>query len=100
MAGSLAKGQIGKEDLSIQTNANATETFERLNSTGGTIELEKFPDIWGGEGKIKVAEVEFGTTTSIAAITETIAAGTLTHDILKTKINEIITFLTNKGMIS
>jgi parallel beta-helix repeat protein len=59
MAGSLTKGYIGKEDLSIQINTNATETFERLNSVGGTVELKKFPDIWDGIGKINIAKLEF-----------------------------------------
>ena len=58
MAGSLRKSLAGKEDLSIQTNASATETFERLNSVGGTVELKKFPDIWGGYGKLNIAKLE------------------------------------------
>jgi len=52
MAGSLTKGIIGKEDLSIQTNTSAAETFTRLASAGSTISLTKFPDIWDGTGKI------------------------------------------------
>ena len=55
--GSLTKGMIGKQDLEIQYNTNATETFERIASTGSTLELSKFPDIWTGTGKINVAEI-------------------------------------------
>lgn len=54
--GSLTKGIIGKEDLSIQTNTAAAETFSRLASAGSTISLTKIPDIWDGTGKIRVAE--------------------------------------------
>lgn len=56
--GSLTKALIGKEDCSIQTNANATETFSRLNSVGSTINLTKFPDIWDGTGRIKVGQID------------------------------------------
>lgn len=53
--GSLTKGLIGKEDLSVQENTNAAETFNRDSSTGGTKSLTKFPDIWSGLGKINIA---------------------------------------------
>ena len=56
--GELTKGLIGKQDLSIQYNTNATETFERIASTGGSLELSKFPDIWTGTGKINVAAID------------------------------------------
>ena len=123
--GSLTKGMIGKQDLEIQFNTNATETFERIASTGSTLELSKFPDIWGGTGKISVAsEVATAATITTATITtatvttatitnatitnltlvnapatdpgdiaETVALGTLTHDILKTKINDLLAAL-------
>ena len=54
MAGELTKGLIGKEDLAVQLNTNAAETFERTSSTGGTIAITKVPDIWDGLGKINV----------------------------------------------
>ena len=98
--GSLTKGIIGKEDLEIQTNTNAAETFTRLASAGSTLSLTKFPDIWGGTGKISVAQCETSATdptdsaitspTVSADMAETVALGTLTHDALKTKINEIL----------
>ena len=56
MAGELVKGLIGKEDCNIQYNTNASETFERTSSTGGTTTVTKIPDIWGGTGKIDVAQ--------------------------------------------
>jgi len=118
--GELTKGLIGKQDLSIQYNTNATETFERIASTGSTLELSKFPDIWDGLGKINVAsEVATAATITTATVTtatvttatitnltlvnapatdpgdiaETVALGTLTHDILKTKINDLLAAL-------
>lgn len=100
MAGSLYKNLLGKEDISIQTNTNAAETFNRLASTGSTVSITKVPDIWDGTGKIAVAQCETAatdptdsaiTTPTVAAdITETVAAGTLTHDVLKAKCNEIL----------
>jgi len=92
--GSLTKGLIGKQDLEIQYNSNATETFERIASTGSTLELSKFPDIWTGLGKINVAKIETSQTDP-GDITETIALGTLTHEVLKTKINSILAILRN-----
>jgi len=98
--GSLTKGYMGKEDLSIQTNTNAAETFDRTASAGGTVAITKFPDIWGGTGKIAVAKCETAATdptdsaittpTVSADITETVAAGDLTHDVLKTKVNAVL----------
>jgi hypothetical protein len=89
MAGSLYKNYIGKEDISIQTNTSAAETFSRLSSTGSTVSLTKFPDIWSGTGKISVAECETSATDP-GDISETIAAGDLTHDVLKSKINALL----------
>ena len=73
----------------IQTNTSAAETFTRLASTGSTISLTKVPDIWGGTGKIAVAKCETAATDP-GDITETVAAGDLTHDVLKTKINDLL----------
>ena len=87
--GSLTKNYIGKEDLSIQTNTSAAETFSRLTSAGSTISLTKFPDIWGGTGKIKVAKCETAATDPLD-IAETVALGTLTHDVLKNKLNALL----------
>jgi len=99
MSGSLRKVGIGKEDLSIQTNTDATETFDRLGSMGGTQTLEKFPDIWDSTGKIRVAQCQT-VATDPTDITETVALGTLTHDILKTKINEILAALRVGGFFT
>src|SRR3990170_3553740 len=55
--GSLTKGLIGKEDLNVQTNTNATETFERLSSTGDTLTIKKIPDIGDGTGKLNVGKL-------------------------------------------
>ena len=99
MAGSLKKYGIGKEDFSIQTNTNATETFDRLGSMGGTQTLEKIPDIWDGTGKIYVAQCVTAATDP-GDITETIAAGTLTHDVLKDKINAILAQMRIAGFFS
>jgi len=65
--GSLTKALLGKDDMEIQTNTNATESFNRTSSTGGTVAIEKVPDIWDGTGKIDVAEVTTDnvTTTTI-----------------------------------
>jgi len=59
--GLLTKSLIGKEDLNVQTNANATETFDRVSSTGDTITMKKIPDLWDGLGKISVAGAMQGT---------------------------------------
>lgn len=97
--GSVTKVTIGREDLEIQLNTNATETFQRLGSTGGTLTLEKFPDIWDGTGKIHVASCKTNQSDP-GDITETVAAGTLTHDVLKDKINEILAILRTSEFIS
>lgn len=55
--GSLIKGLIGKEDLSIQTNSNAPETYTRTSSTGGTTTLYKIPDLWSNTGAIRVGDI-------------------------------------------
>ena len=99
MAGSLIKRGIGKEDLSIQTNTDATETFDRLGSMGGTQTLEKFPDIWDSTGKIRVAECQTSATDP-GDIAETVALGTLTHDVLKTKINALLAALRVGGFFT
>ncbi len=96
--GSLTKGLIGKQDLEIQYNTNATESFDRIVSTGSTLALSKFPDIWDGLGKINVAKIETSQTDP-GNITETVALGTLTHEVLKIKINSILTILRNLEII-
>lgn len=98
--GSLIKGYLGKEDMNIQTNTSAAETFNRIASTGSTVAITKMPDIWTGTGKISVAQCETAATdptdsaitspTVASDITETVALGTLTHDVLKAKCNEIL----------
>lgn len=99
MAGNLIKGLIGKEDFSVQTNANATETFDKVSSTGGTQTLKKIPDLWDGTGKVNVAKV-VTSATDPTDISETVAAGDLTHDVLKSKINEILAALRVAGFFS
>ncbi len=96
--GSLTKGLIGKEDFSVQYNTNAPEQFGRLNSTGSTVDLYKIPDIWTGTGKINVAKI-VTSQTDPGDITETVALGTLTHDVLKTKINAILAIMRNLEII-
>jgi hypothetical protein len=44
--GSLTKALIGKEDCDVSSNGTVYDTFSRLNSTGSTITLTSFPDIW------------------------------------------------------
>lgn len=107
--GTVTKSGIGKEDLTIQVNTDSAETFDRVGSMGGTQTLTKFPDIWDGTGRISVAQVDTDlietlstglttdptdssivTPTVASDITETIAAGDLTHDVLKSKVNEIL----------
>lgn len=99
MPGSLKKYGIGKEDMSVQTNTDATETFDRLGSMGGTQTLEKFPDIWDGTGKIRVAQCQTAATDP-GDITEVIADSSLTHEVLKTKINEILAALRVAGFFT
>ncbi len=53
MAGLIVKGLIGKEDMAIQTNTAANETFTRTASTG-VLSLHKIPDIWDGTGSINI----------------------------------------------
>jgi len=95
--GTLKKGFIGKQDLSIQQNTGAAETFTRDASQGSTLTLTKFPDIWDGTGKIHVAEVATNATDP-GDITETVAMGTLTHDVLKSKINALMAALRIAGI--
>lgn len=97
--GLLTKSLIGKEDLNVQTNTDATETFDRVSSTGDTVTMKKIPDLWDGLGKISVAEVETSATDP-GDIAETVALGTLTHDVLKTKINEILAAMRVAGFFS
>lgn len=89
MGGSLYKNLLGKEDIAVQTNANAAETFNRLASTGSTVSITKIPDIWDGTGKIAVAQCETAASDP-GDITETVAAGDLTHEVLKDKINALL----------
>lgn len=119
--GSLVKGLIGKEDIYFQTNTGPVETFDRLGSTGSTYPVSKIPDFIGGTGKINVAEATIADETVVDStitnatitnltigtalavdptdITETIALGTLTHDVLKSKINAILAALRTAGII-
>lgn len=53
----VIKGSIGKEDFQLQTNTNAPEQFQRLNSVGGTQNLYKMPDIWTGMGAINLDKI-------------------------------------------
>ena len=55
--GSLTKQLIGKEDLSIQYNANDPEQFSRLNSVGGTINLYQIPDMWTYTGALRIGDI-------------------------------------------
>lgn len=100
----IIKGKIGKQDFEIQTNTDPSETFQRKTSTGGTINLTKIPDIWDGTGKIYLAEVYTDkivtSATDPSDITETIAAGTLTHDIIKAKINAILATMRIAGFFT
>ena len=57
MAITTHKTNIGKEDISVQVNTDATETFDRLTTTGSTITLKKLPDIWDGLGKVNTGKV-------------------------------------------
>ena len=51
------KSQIGKEDLSVQTNVSTAETFVRNTSTGGALTMTKVPDVWGGTGKVNTGKI-------------------------------------------
>lgn len=57
MASTKHKSHIGKEDIEIQTNTDAAETFSRRTSTGGTITMIKMPDIWNGTGRVNTGKV-------------------------------------------
>ncbi len=57
MTATSVKSHIGKEDLEIQKNVSAAETFERLTSTGAEITLTKVPDLWDGTGQIIVGKM-------------------------------------------
>ena len=61
--GSLTKALIGKEDLEIQYNTNATEHFTRLASGGSSLTLHKFPDIWDGTGKVAIGALDLNGNT-------------------------------------
>ena len=51
------KSHIGKEDMEVQINTDAAETFNRLTSTGESIELYKVPDIWDGTGMLVIGKM-------------------------------------------
>ena len=51
------KSHIGKEDIKVQVNTDAAETFNRLTSTGETISMTKMPDIWDGTGRVNTGKV-------------------------------------------
>lgn len=53
-----AKSHIGKEDFKIQTNTNSAESFTRLASTGDSVTMTKFPDLWDGTGLLNIGELE------------------------------------------
>lgn len=88
MAGSLYKNLIGIEDLSIQSSITDGTTFSRLGSTGSTVTLTKFAPF------LKTPAVDPGD------IMETIVAGTLTHDVIKSKINTLLAALRTAGIIA
>ncbi len=71
MAGELIKGLIGKEDMAVQVNTAATETFNRTASAGSTVAITKVPDIWNSTGKIAVATINAvtGNITDVVATT-------------------------------
>jgi hypothetical protein len=48
---------VGKEDLKVQTNTSAAETFTRKTSTGGQNTATKFPDIWDGTGQVITGKI-------------------------------------------
>lgn len=97
--GEVIKGKIGKEDFIVQTNTNAPEQFQRLTSVGGTMNLTKFPDIWGGTGKIYVAKCATSATDP-GDITEVVTDGSLTHEVLKDKINALLAAMRVAGFFT
>lgn len=74
MGGSLTKVTIGKEDIEVQEDGAWPETFNRTSSTGGTLALRKFPDIWnmasGGLNALSVGSHDLtDTTLALACLT-------------------------------
>jgi parallel beta-helix repeat protein len=57
----VTKGYIGKEDVSVQGNTNTPETFSRGTSTGGNVNITKFPDMWDYTGIMRIAKALFGS---------------------------------------
>ena len=51
------EAHIGKEDIKIQGNTSAAETFTRRTSTGAEITLYKVPDMWDGTGLFTIGKM-------------------------------------------
>jgi len=80
MSGEVIKGYIGKEDFMVQLNAEASETFSRTTSTGSTMSLTKFPDLWEGYGKIKIAKIDHGFCVGAIADFKLVDFTNVTHE--------------------
>lgn len=64
-----AKSHIGKEDIEVQINTEATnETFSRLTTTGGIIILTKIPDIWDGKGCVDTGKILVRAADSLTTV--------------------------------
>ena len=46
------------EDLELQENTDSAESFTRLTSTGGSITMTKFPDLWDGLGQLEIGQLK------------------------------------------
>lgn len=77
--GSLTKALIGKEDVDVQDDELYPSTFSRLNSTGSTITLTSFPDIWKTHQNAINAR-SYGTQVG-TTINSAVVAGTTCRDI-------------------
>jgi hypothetical protein len=51
------ESHLGKEDIKIQTNTSAAETFTRRTSTGASITVTKVPDLWDGTGQLIIGKM-------------------------------------------
>jgi hypothetical protein len=78
--GSLTKALIGKEDVDVNDDEGPPGTFNRLSSTGSTITLTSFPDVWKTHQSAINAR-SYGSAYTGSVLGTAVAAGTTSRDI-------------------
>lgn len=76
--GSIYKALMGKEDCDVQDDELYPSTFSRLTSTGSTVNITSFPDIWKThQGTINAKY--YGDHTAIGATLNAAVGQTVNH---------------------